>query len=443
MGVSFRTIGIAFAVVAVAVTPVVTTPAPYLAATSVLYMRGTGIGGFLSDENFADFARRVVNSTPAEPAGSYDTFKVDYPGAFFPFSSGGFADITYGASVAVGLRNLTQAVADTDPDHDYPGDDVIVYGYSQSAVVASEYKKKHLESTPRPVTYVLVANPARPNGGILERFRGLTIPILNITTNGATPTGGADTYDITRQYDGWADFPVYPLNILAVANAIAGIVYLHGTYESQITPETDLTATNSDIRQYRNTTYYTIGTGRLPILLPLRDIGVPDPILAMLDAPLRVIIEQGYDRGLNPGVPTPARFFRIPDLIGDAINLLSAIPVGIDDGISDAITPGNYNSFRPLGTTHAGMYGVGGRPTSAPVAPASVATVAAKVSTAAPAVTSAKSARAARPGPPARSVKAPTAATPRLTSTADGASVARTAHSPKAGSRARAAHGAD
>jgi hypothetical protein len=403
MGVTFRSMGIALGAgigaVALAVTPAVPTPAHFLAAaTSVLYMHGTDIGGFLPDEDFANYARRVVDSTPAEPAASYDMYKVDYPASFFPFS--GITDPTYGSSVATGVRHLESAVADTDPDHDYPGDAVIIYGYSQSAVVASQYKKAHLESTPRPVTYLLVSNPARPNGGILERFRGITIPILDITTSGATPTSGADTYDIARQYDGWADFPVYPTNILATANAIAGIVYLHGTYESQITPETDLTTTDSDIRQYGSTTYYTIGTDRLPILLPLRDIGVPDPILAVLDAPLRVIIEQGYDRALSPGVPTPAQFFRIPDLIGDAVNLVSAIPVGIDDGIASAITPGNYNSFRPLGTTHAGMYGVGGRTANTPDAATAPQSLAAQGPAA-----SAKPARPARPARPAASAK--------------------------------------
>ena len=83
---------------------------------------------------------------------------------------------------------------------------------------------------------MLRSNPSRPNGRILERFVGITIPILDITTTGATPTAGAVTYDFARQYDGWADFPAYPLNLLALANAIAGIYYLHGTYESQVDP---------------------------------------------------------------------------------------------------------------------------------------------------------------------------------------------------------------
>jgi hypothetical protein len=432
MSVTFRSMGIALgagiSAVALAVTPVVPTPAHFLtAATSVLYMRGTGIGGFLSDQDFANYARRVVDSTPAKPAAPYDMYKVDYPAAFFPFSGGGITDPTYGSSVAAGVRHLESAVADTDPDHDYPGDAVIIYGYSQSAVVASQYKKAHLESTPRPVTYLLVSNPARSNGGILERFRGITIPILDITTSGATPTGGAATYDIARQYDGWADFPVYPTNILATANAIAGIAYLHGTYESQINPETDLTTTDSDIRQYGNTTYYTIGTDRLPILLPLRDIGVPDPILAVLDAPLRVIIEQGYDRGASQGVPMPAQFFRIPDLIGDAVNLVSAIPVGIDDGIASAITPGNYNSFRPLGTTHAGMYGVGGRTPNTPdtaTVPQSPAAQGSAPVSGSPAA-SAKRAKRAASAKPAESAK------PRATSAADTGSATKAPHRRK------------
>jgi PE-PPE domain len=163
--------------------------------------------------------------------------------------------------------------------------------------------------------------------------------------------------------------------------------------------------------------------------LPLRDIGIPDPILAMLDAPLRVIIEQGYDRNLSSGVPTPAQFFRIPNLIGDAVNLLSAIPVGIDDGTSDAITPGNYNTFRPLGTTHAGMYGVGGRTPNAPVA---MTPAAAAPSTPVPTPQLAASVTATRPVKPVKPVEsiqsaAPAKAAPVATAHARKPATARTA----------------
>ena len=54
-----------------------------------------------------------------------------------------------------------------------------------------------------PVSFVLIGNPNRPNGGILQRFEGLTVPFAGITFDGATPTNtDFKTVDITRQYDG-------------------------------------------------------------------------------------------------------------------------------------------------------------------------------------------------------------------------------------------------
>ncbi len=97
----------------------------------------------------------------------------------------------------------------------------VVFGLSQGAVVISRYKAAHPEGGTGN-TWVLVENPSRPNGGILERFAGLYIPVLDISVSGATPDNGDTTIDVARQYDGWADFPTYPLNFLATANAIAG-----------------------------------------------------------------------------------------------------------------------------------------------------------------------------------------------------------------------------
>ena len=68
------------------------------------------------------------------------------------------------------------------------------------------------------LSFVLIGNPNRPNGGILQRFEGVEIPILGVTFDGATPTTGDISRDIARQYDGWADFPTYPLNPFATAN---------------------------------------------------------------------------------------------------------------------------------------------------------------------------------------------------------------------------------
>ena len=67
-----------------------------------------------------------------------------------------------------------------------------------------------------------------PNGGILARFPGLYIPILDFSFNGPEPTDTPfDTVVITRQYDFYADFPLYPLNLVADLNAFLGFCYVH------------------------------------------------------------------------------------------------------------------------------------------------------------------------------------------------------------------------
>ena len=117
-----------------------------------------------------------------------------------------------------------------------------MFGYSQSAVIAS-LAKRDLISVYQPgdpaVSMMLIANPMRPNGGILERFAGWpTIPILGVSFDGASPTDSADlgdglhaysTVDIVRQYDALGgDFPLRPLNLLATLNALMGYGLQHG-----------------------------------------------------------------------------------------------------------------------------------------------------------------------------------------------------------------------
>ncbi|OMC05068.1 hypothetical protein A5733_20260 [Mycobacterium sp. NS-7484] len=345
--------------------PLPIVPAPTELLAQSLYMRGTKIGSYTdNDVSFVDFANGVITQTTGS-AGDLavdngDDWmtgdQVEYNGGFWPISQGGLNDLTYGASVGQGLERLGQRVAAEDPD-----EPLVLVGYSQSAVILSQYKAN---TTNGNIVYVMVSNPTRPNGGILSRFRGFTIPVLDIPLSGPAPTTSPGweegdpptTYDVAQQYDGWADFPLYPLNVFATANAVLGIVYLHGNYETTVDPGTDLApgAPNTDTRTYRDTTYYTVGTDLLPLLRPLEQIGIPRPLLLALDAPLRVVVEQGYDRTLSPGADAAARLFRISNPITDLANFINAIPVGLDDGFEAA------GMGRPFGTTSAGMYGVGG-----------------------------------------------------------------------------------
>jgi hypothetical protein len=90
--------------------------------------------------------------------------------------------------------------------------------------------------------------------------------------------------------------------------------------------------------------------------MPLEQLGVPSPIVRFLDTVTRVAVEDAYLRGVNPGVPTVASLLPIGNPISLALNLLAAVPVGIDDALQE------MGFGRPLGTTPAGPYGVGGPP---------------------------------------------------------------------------------
>ena len=233
------------------------------------------------------------------------------PEAFWPT----FGSQTFDASVRTGLGNLDLCVrGNACIAHLYPNgqggptDIYSVFAYSQSARIASLEKASLIKEydpadpdTIHHVTFVMIGNPNRPHGGILQMFNGLHIPILEVTFDGASPTNGPavdgeylyPTADIARQYDGWTDFPLYPLNLLADVNALAGIAYLHSDYFTGDAANPVAGQPYLYQGQVGDTNYYMLATKRLPILLPLAAIGVPDPILTALDAPLRVLIEMG------------------------------------------------------------------------------------------------------------------------------------------------------
>ena len=107
------------------------------------------------------------------------------PEQFFPVSG----LMTFDDSVAIGRENLNSCVrgngceyntsdllnpaAPADPP--VPGDEFVIFGYSQSAVIASLVKqgldRQPRGSRPMPRSSLL-ANPMRPNGGFLSRGRG-------------------------------------------------------------------------------------------------------------------------------------------------------------------------------------------------------------------------------------------------------------------------------
>ena len=81
------------------------------------------------------------------------------------------------------------------------------------------------------LNFVLVGNEMNPNGGLLSRFPNLTLPTLGLSFYGATPSN--TPYDVaiyTQSYDGFADFPRYPINFISDLNAVVGIATVHTKY---------------------------------------------------------------------------------------------------------------------------------------------------------------------------------------------------------------------
>ena len=257
-------------------------------------------------------------------------------------------------SVTQGVATLNNAILQQIA----AGNHVDVYGYSQSSTVSSlvmaQLAAEHVPSSD--VSFILVGDPSNPNGGFLERFVSASAPSFGLTTNitGATPSNLYPTSIYTKEYDGFADFPQYPINLLSDLNAFAGIAFDHTAYVN-LTPQQISGAT--DLGTYGDTTYYMIPTNNLPLLEPLRWIPFGNPLADLLQPDLTVLVDLGYGsttQGWSPGPPNvPTPFGLFPTNVNPA-NVVTALAQGIPEGVNNAISDlqtghlTNYSSLQGL-----------------------------------------------------------------------------------------------
>ncbi|HEY5839896.1 MAG TPA: PE-PPE domain-containing protein, partial [Mycobacterium sp.] len=240
----------------------------------------------------------------------------------------GLLDLTYNQSIRAGLADLEAAMAE------HPNDHLVIYGYSQGATISNLEKKRLAEQYPAgtkapDIDFVLGGDLNLPNGGLEARFPGLTSPILDWSFNGPEPTDTQfDTAVITRQYDAVADFPLYPLNVISLLNAVLGFFYVHlNAFDVSLPAD----PTNSPAHQgkYGDTDYYFFETKDLPLFGPLRTLGVPESVIDVVEPFAREIVELGYDRTIKPWEPTPARLIPTHDPATVAGDLVDAVGEGI------------------------------------------------------------------------------------------------------------------
>jgi hypothetical protein len=296
------------------------------------------------------------------------------PEALYPFL-GPFTE-TFDQSEAQGQLILDTAILKQIATGDVSAaNPVVVSGWSQSAVISSLVQPELAsQGVPRDdVHFVLMGDESAPNGGILERFdlpdgTQPSIPSLGLTFSGPEASNLYPTDVYTHEYDGFADFPQYPINPLADLNAVLGIVFEHVTYPGltaeQVSDAIQLPTSSADTL----TNYYEIPVTTLPLLEPLQLIPfIGNPLADLLNPDLSVLVNLGYGNvddnylgGWSQGyadVPTTLGFLPSSSVLEQVPQALAnGLQQGITDAIKDLINPSNYVYSLPswadeLGTT--------------------------------------------------------------------------------------------
>jgi hypothetical protein len=290
---------------------------------------------------------------------------VDTPEALYPIT--GVHSLPFDTSEAQGQQILDADILSlVDSGKADAANPVVVFGYSQSSVISaqlmSELTKQGVPSDD--VHFVLVGDESVPNGGSVSSFdipvgADPSAPALGITFSGGQPSDLYPTDVYTLEYDGFADFPRYPIDELSTLNAFFGIITQHLTYAdvtpAQISDAIALPTSAADTL----TNFYVIPDQYLPLLEPLLWLGLK-PLYDLLEPDTRILVDLGYGsltEGWNQGpadVATPVGF--LPNNI-DPTELFTALSNGAKQGItsflSDLQNPGGnqtaaFDALQPL-----------------------------------------------------------------------------------------------
>jgi hypothetical protein len=266
------------------------------------------------------------------------------PEEFWPVS--GLFDLTFNKSIQVGYELLDARVHENIQAG--PRTPQVVFGYSQSAIIASVEKRTlATEYADRkevpPVAFEMIGNPYRPNGGFLSRVPFVARVLTSSTNMTSTPTDTPfQTVDIARQYDVWADFPTYPLNPFSAINALFGVlnhsylpesvnVLFSGLVQTvSLDPNSPDYNPDTTVQQYGDTTYYFVPSKNLPMFYPLRWIGL-GPVVDVFEPLVRVFVELGYDRSLPAGQVVRARL--LPGLDNLTVENARTFVSDVDDAL--------------------------------------------------------------------------------------------------------------
>lgn len=205
-------------------------------------------------------------------------------------------------ALADGVKQTMIALQQTDGK-------VVIIGESMGSMVAARVAKElAAQPQPRSTDDVRVVLIAPPEAGVAEYFKeGTFIPILNYRVK-RVATSPYPTTIVIGEYDGFADPPDRPWNVLATANALLGIVYVHGAPIAATDPDDVPPANVTTIpgnKDHGPITTMLVPTKNLPLTQFFRDLGVPDELVDKFDAVLRPVIDSAYARHDQPGDTRP------------------------------------------------------------------------------------------------------------------------------------------
>lgn len=348
-----------------------TVAAPSLAATLPLIDGPSGV-----PIPSAEYVHNVMTFYvgPNSPGGTLTPQVLFTPEGLYPIT--GVKSLPLSTSVDQGLSIVSDILAKLPA-----GTTTTVFGYSQSAIIGSllqagyippnsEYvpPKFPLPTIPEglweSINFVFVGNEMNPNGGFLSRFPGLSLASLGIEFYGGTPKDAYPTTNYALEYDGFADYPRYPLNLLSVLNAGLGIVFVHTKYAdadyfnaigstpppavipiSQGGTAIELPTTSPTQR------YLFMPTENLPLLEPLRLLPlIGAPIADLIQPVLKVIVDLGYGdpahgfaSAVQPDANVVVPFGLFPDV--SPLEVLSRLATGVQEGFNDFVA-----AFGPQGS---------------------------------------------------------------------------------------------
>ena len=341
-----------------------TAAAPALAATLPLIDGPSGVP--IPSQTYLDTVMNFYVE-PNSPGGTLPPQLLFTPEGLYPIT--GVKSLPLSTSVDQGLEIVSDTLAKLPA-----GTTTTVFGYSQSAIIGSLLQAGYVPPNseyvppkfPEPaipeglresISFVFVGNEMNPNGGFLSRFPGLTLPSLGLEFYGATPENAYPTTNYTREYDGFADFPRYPLNLLSVLNAGLGIVFVHTKYAPAADCET-FCLTEQEVQNALalpstspTQKYFFMPTENLPLLEPLRMLPlIGNPIANLIQPVLKVIVNLGYGdpahgftSATQPDANVLVPFGLFPDV--SPLEVLSQLTTGVRQGINDFVA-----DFGPQGS---------------------------------------------------------------------------------------------